>query len=166
MGKSSKSKKTPDNTIGVNRKARFDYHLQDEYEAGIALEGWEVKSLRAGRLQLNDSYIFIRNGEAYLLGALITPLATASTHIQPDAMRMRKLLLHRRELDKLVGLTERQGFTVVPLSMYWKNNRVKIKIALAKGKQAHDKRAAAKDRDWNRDKQRIMRNKTLNPNVA
>ena len=161
MGKSSKSKKTPDNTISVNRKARFEYHLQNEYEAGIALEGWEVKSLRAGRLQLNDSYIFLRNGEAYLLGALITPLPTASTHIHPDAMRMRKLLLHRRELDKLIGLTERQGYTIVPLSMYWKNNRVKIKIALAKGKQAHDKRAAAKDRDWSRDKQRIMRNKTL-----
>jgi len=161
MGKSKKSKKVADNTIGLNKKARFEYHIQDDFEAGMVLEGWEVKSLRAGRLQLNDTYVFIKNGEAFLVAALITPLSTASTHIHPDPKRMRKLLLHRRELDRLIGLIDRQGFTLVPLSMYWKNNRVKIKIALAKGKQAHDKRAASKDRDWNRDKQRIMRNKSL-----
>jgi len=161
MGNSKKSKKSSDNTIGLNKKARFEFHLEDEYEAGLVLEGWEVKSLRAGRLQLSESYVFVKNGEAYISGALITPLPTASTHIQPEAKRIRKLLLHRRELDKIVGLVERQGYTLVPISMYWKNNRIKIKIALAKGKQAHDKRAAAKDRDWNRDKQRIMRNKSL-----
>ncbi len=162
MGKSKKSKKNTDNTIGLNKKARFEFHLEDEYEAGLVLEGWEVKSLRAGRLQLSESYVFVKNGEAYISGALITPLPTASTHIHPEAKRIRKLLLHRRELDKIVGLVERQGYTLVPISMYWKNNRIKIKIALAKGKQAHDKRAAEKDKDWNRDKQRLMRNRSLN----
>jgi len=162
MGKSKKSKKSTDNTIGLNKKARFEFHLEDEFEAGLVLEGWEVKSLRAGRLQLSESYVFVKNGEAYISGALITPLPTASTHIQPEAKRIRKLLLHRRELDKIVGLVERQGYTLVPLSMYWKSNRIKIKIALAKGKQAHDKRASEKDKDWNRDKQRIMRNRSLN----
>ena len=152
-----KKKKQSDNTIGVNRKARFDFHIEDDYEAGVVLEGWEVKSLRAGRLQLSDGYVFIKNGEAFLSAVLITPLQTASTHINPEARRTRKLLLNRREIDKLAGLVERQGYTLVPLSMYWIKNRVKLKIGLAKGKQKHDKRAASKDRDWQRDKQRIMR---------
>lgn len=152
-----KKPKQSDNTIGVNRKARFDFHIEDDYEAGMVLEGWEVKSLRAGRLQLSDGYVFIKNGEAFLSAVLITPLQTASTHINPEARRTRKLLLSRREIDKLSGLVERQGYTLVPLSMYWIRNRVKLKIGLAKGKQKHDKRAASKDRDWQRDKQRIMR---------
>jgi len=152
-----KKPKQSDNTIGVNRKARFDFHIEDDYEAGLVLEGWEVKSLRAGRLQLNEGYVFIKNGEAFLSAVLITPLQTASTHINPEARRTRKLLLSRREIDKLAGLVERQGYTLVPLSMYWMRNKVKLKIGLAKGKQKHDKRAASKDRDWQRDKQRIMR---------
>ena len=159
MAKGKKKHKGSDNTIGQNRKARHDFILSDEFEAGIALEGWEVKSLRDHRLQMADAYVGIQNGEAYLLHALITPLQTASTHINPDPRRPRKLLLHRRELDRLIGSIERGGFTIVPLSMYWKNNRVKVKIALAKGKQKHDKRAAEKDRDWQRDKQRILRNR-------
>jgi len=152
-----KKPKQSDNTIGVNRKARFDFHIEDDYEAGMVLQGWEVKSLRAGRLQINDGYVFIKNGEAFLSAVLITPLQTASTHIHPEDRRTRKLLLNRREIDKLSGLVERQGYTLVPLSMYWIKNRVKLKIGLAKGKQKHDKRAASKDRDWQRDKQRIMR---------
>jgi len=160
MGKAKKPKKAS-NTIGLNKKARFEYHIENEFEAGIALEGWEVKSLREGRLQLVEAYVYVKNGEAFLSGALITPLQTASTHINPEARRTRKLLLHRQELDKLVGLIDRQGYTVVPLSMYWKNNRVKVKIALAKGKHLHDKRTTEKNRDWDRDKQRLMRNKNL-----
>ncbi|MDH5258259.1 MAG: SsrA-binding protein SmpB [Gammaproteobacteria bacterium] len=152
-----KKKKPSDNTIGQNRKARHDFTLSDEFEAGLVLEGWEVKSLRDHRLQLADAYVYIKNGEAFLMHAQITPLQTASTHINPDPRRMRKLLLHRRELDRLIGSIERGGYTVVPLSMYWKNNHVKVKIALAKGKQKHDKRAAEKDKDWQRDKQRVLR---------
>lgn len=154
-----KKKKPSDNTIGQNRKARHDFILSDDFEAGIALEGWEVKSLRDHRLQMVDAYVIVKNGEAFLVHAQITPLQTASTHINPDSRRTRKLLLHRRELDKLIGSIERGGFTVVPLSMYWKNNRVKVKIALAKGKQKHDKRAAEKDKSWQRDKQRILRDR-------
>lgn len=161
MSKAKKKPKAKDNTIGLNKKARFEFHLSEEFEAGLVLEGWEVKSLRAGRLQLSDSYVFIKNGEAFLLGALITPLQTASTHISPEPQRIRKLLLHRRELDKMIGAIDRQGFTIVPVAMYWKNNRVKVKIALAKGKQKQDKRATEKNRDWQRDKQRILRNRTL-----
>ncbi len=159
MGKAKKKSKISDNTIGLNKKARFDFHIEDEFEAGIALEGWEVKALRAGRLQLQDSYVFIKHGEAFISNALITPLPTVSTHITPDPRRIRKLLLHRREIDKLVGAVERQGYTIVPLAMYWKNNHVKLKIALAKGKQKHDKRQAEKDKDWKRDQARILRNK-------
>ena len=152
-----KKPKQSDNTISVNRKARFDFTIEDDYEAGMILEGWEVKSLRAGRVQMNEGYVFIKNGEAFLSAALITPLQTASTHIVPEARRTRKLLLNRREIDKLSGLIDRQGYTLVPLSMYWIRNRVKLKIGIAKGKQLHDKRATSKDRDWKRDKQRIMR---------
>lgn len=154
-----KKKKSSDNTIGQNRKARHDFTLSDDFEAGISLEGWEVKSLRDHRLQLAESYVLVQNGEAFLMHAQITPLKTASTHISPNPTRMRKLLLHRRELDRLIGSVDRGGFTIVPLSMYWKKNRVKVKIALAKGKQKHDKRAAEKDKDWKRDKQRILRDK-------
>jgi len=154
-----KKKKSSDNTIGQNRKARHDFTLSDDFEAGLVLEGWEVKSLRDHRLQLADAYVSIHKGEAFLMHAQITPLQTVSTHIDPDPRRMRKLLLNRRELDSLIGSIDRGGYTVVPLSMYWKNNRVKIKIALAKGKQKQDKRASEKDKDWQRDKQRILRDR-------
>ncbi len=159
MGNVKKKPKQASNTIGQNKKARFDFQLEDEFEAGLILEGWEVKSLRAGRLQLQDGYVFIKQGEAYLSNALITPLPTVSTHITPEPKRIRKLLMHRREIDRLIGAIERQGYTIVPLSMYWKNNRVKLKIALAKGKQLHDKRQSEKDKDWKRDQARVMRNR-------
>lgn len=142
-------------TIALNRKARHEYSIEDTYEAGIALEGWEVKSLRAGRIQLDQGYVFVKHGEAFLFGANITPLPTASTHINPDPQRTRKLLLHARELSKLIGSVERKGYTLVPLALYWHNNRVKLEIGLAKGKKLHDKRAAEKDRDWQRQKQRL-----------
>lgn len=151
------SKKQHDSTIVLNRKAGFDYFIQDQYEAGLVLEGWEVKSLRAGKINLSDAHVIIKNGEAFLLGAQINPLATASTHDIPDPTRTRKLLLNRRELSHLIGSVERQGYTIVPLSMYWKKNRIKIKIALAKGKKEHDKRDTIKDREWNRDRSRIMK---------
>ena len=154
----NKSKKgASSGTIALNKKSRHDFTLEDRYEAGLALQGWEVKSLRSGRVQLRDSYVFLKDGEAFLFGALITPLPTVSTHIIPDAQRTRKLLLHRQELGKLIGAVERKGYTLIPTAMYWKNNRAKLEIALAKGKQLHDKRAAEKDRDWQRDKQRILK---------
>lgn len=144
-------------TITLNKKAKHDFFIEERFEAGIALEGWEVKSLRAGRVQMRDSYVLIKNGEAFLIGTLITPLQTASTHIHPDADRTRKLLLKRNELNKLIGAVERQGYTVVPLAMYWSKNLVKIEIGLAKGKKEHDKRDTERDREWARDKQRIMK---------
>lgn len=152
-----KSSQNNSNTIARNKKARFDYVIEDKFEAGLVLEGWEVKSLRAGKIQLVDSYVIIKKGEAWLLGALITPLPTASTHIKPDPTRTRKLLLHQRELDKLIGATERKGYALVALAMYWVRGRAKLEIGLAKGKKSHDKRATEKDRDWKREKQRIMK---------
>ena len=143
----------------LNKKARHEFSLADRLEAGLALEGWEVKSLRAGKVQLVDSYILLKSGEAFLFGALITPLPTASTHIQPDPTRTRKLLLHREEIDKLIGAVERKGYSLIPTAMYWRKGRAKLEIALAKGKKEHDKRAAIKDRDWQRDKQRILKNR-------
>lgn len=128
-------------TIVVNKKAHFDYFTEGEYEAGLVLEGWEVKSLRAGKINLTDAHVIIRHGEAWLLGAQIQALPTASTHIHPDPTRTRKLLLNRRELDHLIGSVERKGYTIIPLSLYWKKNIIKIKIALAKGKKTNDKRA-------------------------
>ncbi len=152
-------KKTQDSssTIILNRKARHDFALEDRFEAGIALEGWEVKSLRAGQIQIRDSYVLLKGDEAYLFGALITPLPTASTHIHPDPQRTRKLLLHRSELSRLIGAVERKGYTLIPTAMYWKSGRAKLEIALAKGKQSHDKREDEKQRDWERDKQRLLR---------
>lgn len=143
--------------IADNRKARFDYFIEEHIEAGIALTGWEVKSLRAGRANITESYAIFRDGEAWLLGAHITPLPSASTHVQADPTRTRKLLLHRKEIDRLVGAVERQGYTVVPLSMYWQKGRAKLRLGLAKGKKDHDKRATQKDRDWQRQKGRLMR---------
>lgn len=142
-------------TIALNRKAQYEFFIEDRFEAGLVLEGWEVKSLRAGRVQLDQGYVFLKNNEAFLFGALITPLQTASTHIHPDPTRTRKLLLTQHELKKLVSKVERSGYTLVPIALYWKNNRVKLEIGLAKGKKLHDKRATEKDRDWERQKQRL-----------
>lgn len=144
-------------TIALNKKASHEYHIEQRYEAGVALEGWEVKSLRAGRVQLVESYVRILKGEAFLIGAHISPLPTASTHIHPDPLRTRKLLLNRSELNRLIGLTERAGYTLVPIALYWKRGRAKIEIGLAKGKKLHDKRASEKDRDWAREKQRLFK---------
>lgn len=152
--------KKHDNTnpsIAENRKARHDYFIESTYEAGLALQGWEVKSLRAGRAQLKEAYVFLRDGEAFLFGAHISALPTASTHIIPDPIRTRKLLLNRAELSGLVGAVDRKGYTLVPLELYWKNGKVKLRVGLGKGKKDHDKRATEKDRDWQRDKARLMR---------
>jgi SsrA-binding protein len=157
--KKNTKNKTGSSTIAQNRRARHDYFLEDTFEAGLVLEGWEVKSLRDGRLSLNESYIVMHQGEAWLHGAHISPLLSASTHVSPVNVRRRKLLLHRLELNRLVGAVDRKGYTIVPVSVYWKKGRAKIEIALAKGKQHHDKRASAKDADWAREKARIVRNK-------
>ncbi len=157
MGKDKKQSGNQSSTIALNKKSRHDYHLEDRFEAGIALEGWEVKSLRAGRVQMRDSHVLIKNGEAFLFNAQITPLPTASTHIKPDPLRTRKLLLHRQELNKLIGAVERKGYTLIPTAMYWTKGRAKLEIALAKGKKEHDKRASEKERDWQRQKQRLMK---------
>lgn len=143
--------------IAQNKKARHDYFIEDTFEAGLVLEGWEVKSLREGRVQLTESHVHIRNGEAFLLGAHITPLPTASTHIRPDPTRTRKLLLHRNELDRLIGAVERKGYTLVPLNLHWSKGRTKLDIGLAKGKKQHDKRETKKAQDWQRQKARILK---------
>lgn len=148
---------TANKTIALNKRARYDYHIVERYEAGMALQGWEVKAIRAGRANLTDGYAYVRNGEIFLIGAQITPLIQASTHVVAEDRRTRKLLLHRNEIDKLIGGVERDGYTLVPTAMYWSKNKVKLEIALAKGKQSHDKREASKERDWQRDKQRVMR---------
>lgn len=150
-------KQKSNQSIAVNRRAHHEYMFEDRFEAGIALEGWEVKSLRAGKVQLDQAYVLLKRGEVWLLGGLITPLATASTHKIHDPQRTRKLLLHKNEINKLIGNVERKGYTLIPLSMYWKNNHVKLEIALAKGKKLHDKRAAEKERDWKRQKARTMK---------
>jgi SsrA-binding protein len=151
------SKQNHSNRIADNRKARFDYFIEDTYEAGLVLEGWEIKSLRAGKAQIGESYILLKNNEAWLFGAHIHPLITASTHTQHDPMRTRKLLLHRYQIDKLMGQVDQKGYTVVALSLYWSKGRVKAEIGLAKGKKLHDKRATEKEREWNRDKHRILK---------
>ena len=151
-----KDDKTP-STIAQNKKARFDYFIEERLEAGLVLEGWEVKSMRAAKAQLVDSYVILRGGEAWLLGAHLTPLNTASTHIDADPKRIRKLLLNRREIDRLTGLVERKGYTLVALELYWSKNRAKVAVGLAKGKKQHDKRATEKDRDWQRDKARVLK---------
>jgi len=156
VNKSKKNKAAPAK-IAVNKKARFDYAIEDTFQTGLVLEGWEVKSLREGRAQLTESHVHIRNGEAWLLGAHITPLPTASTHIRPDPTRTRKLLMHRHELDRLIGAVERKGYTLVPLNLHWSKGRVKLEIGLAKGKKMHDKRATQKDQDWRREQARIMK---------
>lgn len=155
----SKGKKKPggDSRIAVNRKARHDFFIEENLEAGLVLEGWEVKALRAGRASLTEAYAILKDGEAFLLGAHISPLPSASTHIKTDPIRTRKLLLSRREIDRLVGAVERRGYTLVPLSLYWQRGRAKLDLGLAKGKKQHDKRSTDKDRDWRRQKERIMK---------
>ena len=148
---------TATKTIALNKRARHEYPLEERYEAGLALQGWEVKAIRAGRANIVDGYAYVRSGEIYLIGAQITPLIQASTHVIPVERRDRKLLLHRAEIDKVLTRVEREGYTLVPTALYWSSNKVKLEIALAKGKQSHDKRDAAKERDWQRDKQRVMR---------
>ena len=157
MGKKKSAAKGSSSTIALNKKARHNYFIEDRFEAGIALQGWEVKSLRAGRVQLTESYVILQNGEAWLFGFHISPLLSASTHITPEPTRSRKLLLHRRELDKLIGAVERKGYTLVATALYWKHGRAKLEIALARGKQSHDKRATEKDQEWTRSKQRLLR---------
>ncbi|HEV7632877.1 MAG TPA: SsrA-binding protein SmpB [Steroidobacteraceae bacterium] len=147
----------PPPPIANNRKARHEYFIEDRYEAGLSLLGWEVKSMRAGRAQLKEAYVHLRNGEAFLVGAHISPLTSASTHVTADPTRSRKLLLQRSEIDHLVGAVEREGYTLVPLELYWNRGRAKLRVGLAKGKKQHDKRATDKDRDWQRDKARLLR---------
>lgn len=157
MAKKSTKKAPPAHTIAVNRRARYDYAIEEQFEAGLVLHGWEVKSLRDGRAQLKESYVIVDKGEVFLQGVHISPLTTASTHVQPDPRRARKLLLHAKQISRLIGATERAGYTAVPLSMYWKDGRAKVKIALAKGKKQHDKRQAVKQREWDREKQRLLK---------
>ncbi|HVF62926.1 MAG TPA: SsrA-binding protein SmpB [Casimicrobiaceae bacterium] len=146
-------------SIVENRKAFHDYFIEERFEAGLALEGWEVKAIRAGRGNLKESYVVVKNGEIVLLGAHIAPLATASTHVKPDPTRTRKLLLHREEINRLIGKVERAGYTLAPIDLHYKNGRIKIEFGLAKGKKQFDKRAAIKEREWNREQQRLMRNR-------
>jgi SsrA-binding protein len=153
----AKKKKTPSNQIAVNRKVRHDYSIEENFEAGLSLAGWEVKSLRAGRISMGESYILVKDNELWWFGGHISPLSTASTHVHADPTRTRKLLMHRTEIDRLIGQVERKGYTLVPLALYWKHGRVKLDIGLAKGKKSHDKRASDKERDWKRDKARIMK---------
>jgi SsrA-binding protein len=143
--------------IAQNKKARFDYFIEERLEAGLALQGWEVKSMRAGKAQLTDAFVILREGEAWLLGSHIAPLNTASTHVTPDPKRIRKLLLNRREIDRLTGLVDRKGYTLIALELYWSKNRAKLAVGLAKGKKQHDKRDTEKDRDWERDRARVMK---------
>jgi len=143
--------------IAENRKARFDYFIEERYEAGLVLQGWEVKSMRAGRAQLTESYVYVKNQEAFLFGAHISPLNSASSHVIADPIRTRKLLLNAKELSDLAISVEREGYTLVPLELYWKNGRAKLQIGVAKGKKQYDKRATEKERDWQRDKQRLAR---------
>ena len=156
-GKDKAKNAAVDKTIALNKRARHEYHLEERFEAGLVLQGWEVKAIRAGRGNMTDAYAYVNDGEIYLIGAQITPLIQASTHTVPEDRRQRKLLLHRNEIDKLIGRVERDGYTLVPTAMYWSKNKIKLEIALAKGKQTHDKRDAAKDRDWAREKQRALR---------
>ena len=161
MSKDAKNKSTKDTaknpTIALNKRAKHEYHLEQRYEAGLELQGWELKAIRAGRANIGESYAMINSGEVFLFGAQITPLIQASTHVVADDRRNRKLLLHRHEIDNLIGRVERDGYTIIPTALYWKGNKVKAEVALAKGKQAHDKRATSKERDWNREKQQVMR---------
>jgi SsrA-binding protein len=153
----TKKEQKEHSSIAQNKKARFDYFIEDRLEAGLALQGWEVKSMRAGKAQLTDSFVIFRDGEAWLLGSHVTPLNTVSTHVVAEPKRTRKLLMNRREIDRLIGLVERKGYTLIALELYWSKNRVKVSVGLAKGKKQHDKRDTEKDRDWKRDKARALK---------
>jgi len=153
----AKKKQDNSNTIARNKRAHHDYHIEEKFEAGLVLTGWEVKSLRAGKAQLTDSYVLMKDGEAWLLGAHIPPLISACTHVVADPIRTRKLLLNKREIAKINGKINQAGQSCVALALYWKGNRVKCEIALVKGKKEYDKRATEKERDWNRQKQRVVR---------
>lgn len=159
MSKSQDKAKATTDRIAENRRARHDFFIEEQVEAGLELEGWEVKSLRAGRGNLTESYALIRNGEIFLIGAHISPLSSVSSHVQADPVRTRRLLLHRREIDRLIGAVERRGYTLVPLNLHWQRGRVKLELGLGRGKKQHDKRAATKDREWQRQKARIMKTK-------
>ena len=152
-----KSGKQSPSSIAINKNARFNYFIEEQFEAGLALEGWEVKSLRAGKAQLTESYVIVRDGEIWLLGTNITPLNSVSSHVKADPTRTRKLLFNRKEIDRLTGLVDRKGYTLVPLELYWARGRTKLAVGLAKGKKQFDKRATEKDRDWKRDKARTMK---------
>ena len=152
--------------IAENRRARYDYHIEERYEAGMVLHGWEIKAIRAGQVQLTDGYVVIKNGELYLIGCRINALGSASTHVQPEPDRTKKLLMHKEEIRRLVGKVEQKGFTLVPLNLHFKGGRVKVDIALAKGKAQHDKRHDEKKRDWEREKGRLMRHKVSGPSKA
>jgi SsrA-binding protein len=154
----SKQSKSSPSTIALNKRARYDYALEQRFEAGLALQGWEVKSIRAGKAQLVDSYVLLRDGEAWLIGANITPLASASTHVVADPQRTRKLLLHAKEIAQLFSATQQKGYACLATALYWKGNKVKCEVALGKGKKQHDKRATERERDWQRQKQRILKN--------
>jgi SsrA-binding protein len=156
----SDKKKTVETRIADNKKALFNYHIEERFEAGMVLEGWEVKSLRMGKVQLTDGYVVIRGGELFLIGCQINPLHTASTHVNPDNVRTKKLLLHKDEIRRLIGKVEQKGFTLVPLNLHWKNGKVKCDMALAKGKAEHDKRDTIKDREGKREVQRAMKHRT------
>lgn len=160
MNKQTKNIDPDTKTIAVNRKAHHEYTIEERYEAGMVLQGWEVKSLRAGKAQIADSYVLLKKGEAWLIGSNISPLLSASTHVHADSTRSRKLLLHRKELNTLIGLIQRQGYTLVPLSLYFRAGRVKIQVGLVKGKKQHDKRETERDRDWERQKQRLFTKST------
>jgi SsrA-binding protein len=159
MTAKKKKEKPVSSTIALNKKARHDYFIEEKFEAGLVLEGWEVKSLRAGRIQLVDAYIFFKDGEAFMSNAQIQPLLSASTHVDANPNRIRKLLLNRREIDKLVGSVERKGMTIVATAMYWRRGRAKVELGVAKGKKQHDKRATEKNRDWQREKARVMKSR-------
>jgi SsrA-binding protein len=162
MAKKRSKPKNNENTIARNKRASHDFHLEDKFEAGLELQGWEVKSLRAGKANIADSYIFLKDGEAWLLGATFPPLLAASSHVVCDPMRYRKLLLNRRELDNLFGKVDRQGYSIIPISLYWKKAWVKISFALAKGKKDHDKRDDVKNREWQVEKGRMMKHDVRN----
>jgi len=151
-------------SIAENRRARYDYHIEEKFEAGVVLSGWEIKAIRAGQVQLTDGYVLIKNGELFLIGCRINALRSASTHVSPEADRTKKLLMHKAEIKRLVGKVEQRGFTLVPLNLHYKGGRVKADIALAKGKAEHDKRNTEKQRDWEREKGQLMRHKVSNKN--
>jgi SsrA-binding protein len=157
---------TPTAHIAENRRARFEYHIEETYEAGVVLAGWEIKAIRAGQVQLTDGYVVIRDGELYLIGCRINALRSASTHVSPEADRTKKLLMKKDEIRRLIGKVEQRGFTLVPLNLHYKGGRVKVEVALAKGKAQHDKRETEKQRDWDREKGRLMRHKVSSPGKA